>query len=350
MMYTLDTNREQPLPLLLLLLPFLALTAHGHGVRVTSPAEVVAGVQAPISIPSCSGPVKGVPDGFWLDQQNHTGTARGYAPFIDNYYAYPTYRNAVKDYKANNDSSGDQTGFLQAALNDDGRGGNRYQQGTTYEPATVFLPSGTYQLQSKLDLRMGTIIAGDPLNPPVIRAAADFVGDTLVNGYDFATGHPEDSFMTLLKNVIIDTTSISADRQITALQWGVAQGCGLTNVQILMPSGPTKHSGIVLDGGSTIIVSDVVSHSISLLVTRYPNTYSSKLLAANTELSLPTNKSTSRTCLSRIAKLHFGLLVASLISSKVRPSTLVVSALIFPLEALPPWCFWTQAPSILVRS
>jgi glucan 1,3-beta-glucosidase len=263
-----SVNTDWPLPLLMLILPCFALTALGNDGKITSPANVATGVQAPISMPSCSGPVEGVPDGFWLDQQDHTGPARGYAPFIDSYYTYPVYRNAVKDYGANNDGSGDQTSFLQAALNDDGRSGSRYNQVTpitTYEPAEIFLPGGTYQLHKTLDLRMGTIIVGDPLNPPVIRAAADFDGNTVVNGYDFATGNHEDSFMTLLKNVIIDTTSISADRQVTALQWGVAQGCGLTNVQIRMPSGPTHHTGINLEQGSTIIVSDVVSRNASLL-------------------------------------------------------------------------------------
>jgi glucan 1,3-beta-glucosidase len=260
-MCTSQTNGGRLLPLLIVILPFFPLTTCGHDGGTISPAIMATGAQAPFSMPSCTGPVVGVPVGFWLDQQDHTGTARGYAPFIDNYFTYPTYRNALK-YGARNDGSGDQTSSLQAALNDDGRGGNRYNHDTpitTFEPAEVFLPGGTYQLQKTLDLRMGTIIVGDPLDPPVIRAAADFNGDTVVNGYDSATGHPEDSFMTLLKNVIIDTTSVSADRQLTALQWGVAQGCGLTNVQIRMPSGPTQHTGIFLHGGSTIIVSNVVS-------------------------------------------------------------------------------------------
>jgi hypothetical protein len=65
--------------------------------------------------------------------------------------------------------------------------------------------------------------------------------------------------MTLLKNVIIDTTSIDKNRGLVALNWSVAQGCGLTNVQIIMPNDSTGHVGISLDGGSTIAVTDVVS-------------------------------------------------------------------------------------------
>lgn len=47
---------------------------------------------------------------------------------------------------------------------------------------------GSYQLGSTLNLRVGTLIVGDPINPPVIKAAAGFNGDTLVNGYDSKNG------------------------------------------------------------------------------------------------------------------------------------------------------------------
>jgi glucan 1,3-beta-glucosidase len=216
------------------------------------------GDQDPLLPPSCPGPVKGNASGFWLDKQDHTGSPRGYAPFIDGYFTYPVYRN-VLHYNAKNDGTGDQSDNLQNAMNTDGRGRNRYQNGLTFEPAEVFLPGGTYQIKKQLDLRMGTIIVGDPNNPPVIKASSDFNGDTVVNGYDFATGHHETSFMTLLKNVIIDTTAVNKDRTLLALQWGVAQGCGMTNVKIIMPDNSNGHTGIRLDGGSTIAVTDVVS-------------------------------------------------------------------------------------------
>jgi glucan 1,3-beta-glucosidase len=70
--------------------------------------------------------------------------------------------------------------------------------------------------------------------------------------------------MTLMKNVIIDTTLVDKDRSLIALAWGVAQGCGLTNVQIDMPTNSNGHVGISLDGGSTISLSDVVSRFCAL--------------------------------------------------------------------------------------
>jgi glucan 1,3-beta-glucosidase len=67
----------------------------------------------------------------------------------------------------------------------------------------VFIPGGTYQLGSKLDLRKGTIIMGDPNNLPVLKAAPGFSASVLVDGYDAASA-PETSFMTQLRNVIIE--------------------------------------------------------------------------------------------------------------------------------------------------
>ncbi|CAI7588609.1 unnamed protein product [Penicillium pancosmium] len=204
---------------------------------------------------TCTGPTASSPSSYWLLDQDHTGNARGYAPEVSN-ANYPVWRN-VKDYSASADGSGDQTGSIQNAINDDGSNGSRESQGVTRYPAEVFLPGGTYQLGSTLNLRVGTVITGDPLNPPVLKASSDFNGDTLINGFDKKNGQPETSFMTLLRNVVIDTTAVNKDTTITALQWGVAQGSGLTNVKINMPSNSNGHTGIEIAGGSTIAVTDV---------------------------------------------------------------------------------------------
>lgn len=43
---------------------------------------------------------------------------------------------------------------------------------------------------------------------------------------------------------------------LVALQWGVAQGCALGNVRIIMPDNSNGHIGIFLQAGSTIAVTD----------------------------------------------------------------------------------------------
>ncbi|KAF1966841.1 putative exo-beta-1,3-glucanase [Bimuria novae-zelandiae CBS 107.79] len=221
-----------------------------------TPAKPVRVANAKIqAAAACSGPVTSNPTGFWMDQQDHTGNARGFAPFLGNFFTYQTWRN-VQSYGARGDGSGDQTEAIQNALNDDSRGGTRYQGPLGAQPAHVFIPSGTYQLGSKLDLRKGTIIMGDPNNPPVLKAAPGFSGDTLIDGHDFASA-PETNFMIQLRNVIIDTTSVLASKKLVALTWGIAQGCALGNVKINMPSSSTGHTGILIAGGSTIAVTDI---------------------------------------------------------------------------------------------
>ncbi|KAJ5999469.1 Pectin lyase fold/virulence factor [Penicillium sp. IBT 35674x] len=195
-------------------------------------------------------------DIYWLDAQDHNQAAAGYAPYAGGSTIYPVYRN-VMDYGAVNDGSGDQTAKLQKAIDDDGNGGTRKGKGTTRYPAEVYLPGGTYTLGSTLTLTVGTIIVGDPQNPPIIKAASNFQGQFLIMGYDKNNGNPETSFMMLVKNVILDTTAVAPNTKITALQWGVAQGSGLTNVQIHMPTNSKGHTGIDIAAGSTIAVTDV---------------------------------------------------------------------------------------------
>ena len=101
----------------------------------------------------------------------------------DNFFTYKTYRN-VLSYGAKNDGSGDSADAIQAAMNDDSRGGNRYKSPMAAQPAHVFIPAGVYTIGKKLDLRKGTIIMGDPQNPPTLKAAAGFSGDILIDGFD----------------------------------------------------------------------------------------------------------------------------------------------------------------------
>ena len=92
---------------------------------------------------------------------------------------------------------------MQNAINDNNNGGSRYQGPLGAQPAHVFIPSGTYQLGSTLDLRKGTIVMGDPNNPPVLKAAPGFNGDVLVKGRDDASS-PETNFMIALRNVVLE--------------------------------------------------------------------------------------------------------------------------------------------------
>ena len=214
----------------------------------------------PIETATCNGPLRSQSPSYWLDQQDHTGVAKGHAPFLAGESSYPVYRNA-RSYGAVGDGRADDTQRLQNAINDDGEGGSRFQIEVSTRPAEVFVPSGTYILTKQLDLRLNTILVGDPNNRPVLKASSSFRGDTVVNGYDYAskdTGGTT-AFFIAMKNIIIDTTSIDPDTTVLALQWGVAQACQLTNIHIKMPTNSKNHTGIALDQGSATVISDVVS-------------------------------------------------------------------------------------------
>lgn len=74
---------------------------------------------------------------------------------------------------------------IQAALNYYSDQDNRWNIGDVFAtPAHVFLPGGTYTLKTKLDLRIGSLIMGDPQNMPVLKADAGFSAGILVQGYD----------------------------------------------------------------------------------------------------------------------------------------------------------------------
>ena len=199
---------------------------------------------------------------YWLDQQSHTGLAAGYSPSLQDHATYPVYRN-VKSYKAVGNGQFDDTQSLQTAINDDGKGGNRYQNEVSTRPAQVFLPGGTYKLTEQLDLRLNTILVGDPNDMPILKAAPGFKGTTVVNGYDHAShaSGGTTNFFIAMKNIVIDTTEVDRNSNIVALQWGVAQGCQLSNIEIRMPTNPGGHVGIALDQGSTTAIADVVGPS-----------------------------------------------------------------------------------------
>lgn len=215
---------------------------------------------------TCSGPVQSSPTRYWLDQQDHTGAPRGYAPYINEAATYPVYRN-VRSYNAVGDGSTDDTNALQKAINaiaagpDPNSAGTRYNNEVTTRPALVFVPGGTYKLTKPLDMRLNTILVGDPLNRPIFKASSNFNGATLINGNDYATNGASGTtnFFIGIKNIIIDTTNINPNTAVVALTWGVAQACQLTNIKIQMPSNSGGHVGIDLNQGSTTAVSDIVS-------------------------------------------------------------------------------------------
>ncbi|KAI1384809.1 glycoside hydrolase family 55 protein [Hypoxylon trugodes] len=188
---------------------------------------------------------------FWYANMNHTGDYRGYAPDLGSDFTYPVFK-AV--------NPGDGAG-IQNAIYDAGNGNQRHHHWLASQPRVVYLPPGTYEVSETIRMNTDTILMGDATNPPTIKAAAGFSGEqTLINGQDAENDQPgELSFAVGLKNIILDTTSISGGNDFTALYWGVAQVAQLQNIKIVMPSSTNSggHTGIRLGRGSTLGLADV---------------------------------------------------------------------------------------------
>jgi glucan 1,3-beta-glucosidase len=120
--------------------------------------------------------------------------------------------------------------------------------GTTGQPAVVYLPAGTYRLDSSLQLFVGTVIVGDALNPPTLKASANFPTDHIIYGKNPDLDGTI-NFYIGFKNVIIDSTSVSASTSITLLDWTVSQATQLTNVVFNMPD-DSNHVGVTSQYGS----------------------------------------------------------------------------------------------------
>ncbi|OAQ64598.1 glycoside hydrolase family 55 protein [Pochonia chlamydosporia 170] len=180
---------------------------------------------------------------------DHTGAARGYAPHVDNPGSYPVFKTV---------NPGDG-GAIQSAIDTAGNG-NRQNQWLASQPRVVYIPPGTYTISKTINMRTDTILMGDATNPPILKAAAGFNGQTLLNGQDPSTGvSGEISFAVGLKNLVLDTTAVNAGQGFTALYWGVAQVAQLQNIKIQMPSSTNGegHTGIKLGRGSTLGLADV---------------------------------------------------------------------------------------------
>ena len=120
--------------------------------------------------------------------------------------------------------------------------------GTTGQPAVVYLPGGTYLLQTSLQLFTGTVLVGDPSNPPVLKAASGYSLDHIVYAKD-PNHEGTNNFYIGIKNIVLDSKSLSL------LDWTVSQATQLANVAFHMPTG-SKHTGLTTqyDYNSNIIV------------------------------------------------------------------------------------------------
>jgi glucan 1,3-beta-glucosidase len=145
--------------------------------------------------------------------------------------------------------------------------------GTTGQPAVVYLPAGTYLMENSLQLYVGTVIVGDALNPPTLKASANFPNDHIIYGKDPHLGGTI-NFYIGFKNVIIDSTAVAASKSITLLDWTVSQATQLTNVVFNMPN-YSNHVGVTsqYDSNSNIILVSLMIIMQGYLLTSTERSY-----------------------------------------------------------------------------
>jgi glucan 1,3-beta-glucosidase len=115
------------------------------------------------------------------------------------------------------------------------------QLGTTGQPAVVYFPAGTYSISSSLQLYVGTVLIGNPLNPPIIKASSSFNGDTMIYGKDPNQGSTT-NFYIGIKNLVIESTAVDKSKVFKLLDWSVSQATQLANIVFQMPNFSTGHT------------------------------------------------------------------------------------------------------------
>jgi glucan 1,3-beta-glucosidase len=194
------------------------------------------------------------PKTYWYEAINHNGIS----PFIPEGDTWPVHRNVKTSYGAKGDGLTDDSSALQAAINagNNVAGRNTNSWGTTNQPAAVYMPSGTYMITRPLQLYVGTVLTGNPLDPPIIKAASGFEGDALIIGKDPGYGST-DNFFIGIKNIVLNSQSVPREKVVTLLDWSISQATQLSNVLFDMPYDAGGHTGLAMtQNGSPLMIND----------------------------------------------------------------------------------------------
>ncbi|KAK0617048.1 pectate lyase superfamily protein-domain-containing protein [Immersiella caudata] len=191
---------------------------------------------------------------YWLGDIAH----QGHAPFAGP--NYPVFRN-VKDYGARGDGVADDTAAINAAITA-GNPCNRGCASSTTTPGLVYFPAGTYKISGSIRPAYFTMLIGDASNPPTLKATSNFEGFGLIDGNPYYTDvlnwKAVNVFFRQVRNFIIDTTAIPANKAATGMHWPTSQATSLQNIVFNMPTSPdVVHVGLFIEEGSGGFMTDL---------------------------------------------------------------------------------------------
>ncbi|KKP01538.1 exo-beta-1,3-glucanase [Trichoderma harzianum] len=197
------------------------------------------------------------PTQYWLDKIKHQGVA----PFADS--DYKVFRN-VMDYGAKGDGVTDDTAAINLAMTSGGRCGPDNCSSSTVTPAIVYFPPGTYVVSSPIIDYYFTMMIGDAVNLPTLKASPNFggVGLGVIDGDKNHIWGPTNIFYRQVANFIIDLTDVPPVNDQgsgpTGIHWPTAQATSIQNVRIVMSDAPnTAHQGIFMEDGSGGFLTDI---------------------------------------------------------------------------------------------
>lgn len=159
----------------------------------------------------------------------------------------------------------DDTAAIQLAISSGDRCSplaENYCNSSTTTPAVVYFPAGTYVISASIIDYYYTQLHGDPLCPPVLKAASNFsttAGFGMIDGNPYtATGLAWVSvniFFRQIRNFVLDMSSVPPNVTMTGIHWPTAQVTSITNVVFKMSEAPgTQHQGIFMEEGTQLPV------------------------------------------------------------------------------------------------
>ena len=206
---------------------------------------------------------------YWLESISHQGVS----PLGPS--GYTVFRN-VKDFGAKGKLTsypldvystsvvsvltvkpGDGVTDDTAAINEAMSSGDRCGEGcfsSTTTPAIVYFPAGTYVVSSPIFDYYNTIIMGNPNSLPVLKGSSSFEGGYLIDGDpyfgEFLNWPATTVFWRQIRNLVLDTTDIAADKEVSGIHWPTAQATSLQNMVFEMSADEgTMHQGIFCESG-----------------------------------------------------------------------------------------------------
>lgn len=181
---------------------------------------------------------------YWLEGIKHQGVAA-----FNPESGYQVFRN-VLDFGAKGDGMTDDTAAINAAIASGNRCNPATCQSSTTTAAVVYFPSGTYVISSPLIDYYETQIIGNPNELPILKASANFTGQTLVEGNQGDKWNPSNIFYRQVRNLEIDMLDLSPQHAVSGIRWPTSQATSLDNVVVRMSEQPgTQHRGVVIPGG-----------------------------------------------------------------------------------------------------